>query len=93
MFASKKSDRSIPWGILMIEAIFVILSVLLALGLNSWRESRQNQDLAHRALNGLTEEFSSNCVLISRVQPYHSEVARGDRPPEGLQVGLIRNDA
>lgn len=93
MFASKKSDRTIPWGILMIEAVLVILSVILALGLNSWRESRQHRDLANRALNGLTEEYSTNCGLISRIQPYHNEVASGDRPSEGLQVGLIRNDA
>ncbi|HMB97766.1 MAG TPA: hypothetical protein VKM36_04755 [Balneolaceae bacterium] len=93
MFFSKKPDGKLSLAMLSLEAFLVILSVLLALGLNSWRESRANQELAVRALNSLANEFSLNCSRINSFQSYHKEVASGERESEGLQIGLIQNSA
>lgn len=93
MLSSKKTNGKIPWGLLGIEAILVILSVLLALGLNSWRESRANQELALRALQGVIDEFHTNCSRVENFHPYHQEVADNERDPAGIQIGLIRNDS
>lgn len=90
---STKSRQKINWSLLLIEAFLVVLSVLLALGLNSWRESRANNNLALRALSTVSEEFSVNCSRIQDFQEYHLAVANGERDSEGLQIGLIRNDS
>lgn len=93
MLYSAKSDNKLNWRLLFLEAFLVVLSVLLALGLNSWKENRSNMELAERALKSVTEEFSINCSRISEFQQYHREVASGERESEGLQIGLIQNSA
>ena len=93
MIFSKKSGNKISWPVLFIEALLVVLSVLLALGLNSWRENRSNEELAERALKSVVDEYSTNCSRISDFQEYHKEVATGERESEGLQIGLIQNSA
>jgi len=90
---SKNSNRKISWKLLSLESLLVVLSVLLALGLNSWRENRSNQELAVRALKSVSNEFSANCTRINNLHTYHKEVASGDRESEGLQIGLIQNSA
>lgn len=82
-----------PWGLLSVEALLVVLSVLLALALNSWREGRANEALALRSLQGVMDEADVNCSRIRLFHEYHREVADREREPEGIQVGLIRNDA
>jgi hypothetical protein len=93
MLFYNKSDTKINWPLLLIETLLVVLSVLLALGLNSWRENRSNEELAERALKSVVEEYSTNCSRINTFQDYHKEVATGKRESEGLQVGLIQNSA
>lgn len=82
-----------PWGLLSVEALLVVLSVLLALALNSWREGRINEALALRSLQSVVDEADVNCSRIRIFQEYHRSVADREREPEGTQVGLIRNDA
>lgn len=82
-----------PWGLLSVEALLVVLSVLLALALNSWREGRANKALALRSLQSVVDEADVNCSRIRNLQEYHRAVADREREPEGIQVGLIRNDA
>lgn len=93
MLSSKNLDRKMPWGLLSIEALLVVLSVLLALALNSWREGRTNEALALRSLQSVVDEADINCSRIKLMQEYHRAVADRERESEGIQVGLIRNDA
>lgn len=93
MLASKRENGRIPWTLLGIEALLIVLSVLLALGLNGWRESRTHHDLAVRSIQGLVDEFDQNCERIRQFHSYHQAVAEGERESTGIQVGLIRNDA
>ena len=81
------------WAVLVFEAIIVVLSVLLALGLDRWSGERENQKLAQRALQGVVDETSINCARIKYHQPYHQAVANGTQKPEGIRISLIRNDA
>jgi len=41
MLSAKTGSKKIPWKLFSIEAILVVLSVLLALGLNNWRGPTQ----------------------------------------------------
>jgi len=51
MLLTKLKSRDIPWKLLTVEAALIVLSVLLALGVDSWREGR-----AQRALQGFVDE-------------------------------------
>lgn len=93
MLFTKKSFANLPWKLLIIEGLLVVLSVLLALALNSWRESRANQRLAERALQEVVDEVQTNCAQINKVQQYHQSVANGEQDPLGIQIGFLRNDA
>ena len=93
MLSTKKNNNKLPWKLLSIEAALVVFSVLLALGLNSWRQSQSQEQLAQRALRGIVEEVETNCTQIKKVQSYHQAVANGDREPGGIQIGLLRNQS
>lgn len=93
MLSSKTGSNKIPWKLLSIEAVLVVLSVLLALGLNSWREGRAHQDLAQRALQTVVDEAMGNCKKIETLLPYHRSVFALEREYEGLGEVFIRNDA
>ncbi|MFN2332949.1 MAG: hypothetical protein ABR550_00800 [Wenzhouxiangellaceae bacterium] len=93
MLLTKLKSSEIPWGLLSLEAILIVLSVLLALGVDSWREAREQQTLAERALQGFIDEAQANCENIRATEEYHRAVVEGNRPPEGMRVGLLRNDA
>lgn len=45
---------------LLLEATMIFFAVLLALGAEEWRESRDRNQLAERALRGVIEELRSN---------------------------------
>ena len=90
---SNNSFFDLPWKLLGIEAVLVVLSVLLALGLNSWRQSEANEELGIRALQEVFVEAKANCSSILVQQDYHKAVVSGEQEPTGLQIGLLRNDA
>jgi len=50
-------SSEIPRGLLSVEAVLIVLSVLLALGVVSWREAREQQTLAGRALQGYLGQY------------------------------------
>jgi len=93
MLSSKGTGNSIPWGILTLEAVLIVLSVLLALALENWRENREHQHLAERALQTVIDEAMDNCERIQSLLPYHRAVIAGEEEYEGLGKVFIRNDA
>lgn len=93
MLAPKNITNRIPWGVLTLEAVLIVLSVLLALALENWRENREHQDLAERALQTVIDETTENCAKIQSLLPYHRSVMAGDEDYEGLGRVFIRNDA
>lgn len=92
MLLTKLRSADIPWKLLTVEAVLIVLSVLLALGVDSWREAREQRALADRALLGFIEEAQANCRRIRSLTDYHRSVVDGEAEPHGIQVGLLRND-
>ena len=90
---TKSSVGAFPWRTLAVESLVVVLSVLLALGVDSWRQSRAERHLALEALQGILDEARSNCERVLKLQGYHEAVIAGDTEPQGIQIGLLRNDA
>ncbi|MFU8878112.1 MAG: hypothetical protein ACNA7E_08210 [Wenzhouxiangellaceae bacterium] len=81
------------WALLLVEAALVVISVLLALALNSWREASAHHALAQRAVQTVVDETAGNCAIILDVLPYHEQVLDGQTEYKGLGLALLRNDA
>lgn len=93
MLLTKLKSSDLPWKLLTVEAVLIVLSVLLALGMDGWREEREQRDTASRALQSFVDEAESNCRQIAGADSYHAAVVAGEREPQGMVVGLLRNDA
>jgi hypothetical protein len=50
---------------LILEAAFVVFAVLLALGVDEWRENRTNQKLADRTRDSIIEEIHANYLELN----------------------------
>ncbi len=75
------------WGKLLAEAFLIILSVMLALTADSWRQSRLNEQMSQKALSNITREILENRAAIDAVLPTHMallETLQGDDPPSGI---------
>lgn len=93
MLLTKKNFSDLPWRLLSVEAMLVVASIFLALALENWRENLFEDRLAERALQEFVDEVQTNCGRMRSIHPYHESVASGERAPEGIQIGLLRNDA
>jgi hypothetical protein len=93
MLISKLRLTELPWKLLGVEALLIVLSVLLALALDSWREEREHRELADRAVQSFVDEMVFNCHRILLTEEYHQAVVAGEQAPQGVQVGMLRNDA
>ncbi len=93
MISTKKKVSDLPWRLLLIEAFLVVASVFLALALEDWQQSRAENKVAERALQGFIDEMQINCRKITNVKAYHDGILSGERNPQGVQIGLLRNDA
>ncbi|MEJ2218763.1 MAG: hypothetical protein P8099_19425, partial [Gemmatimonadota bacterium] len=88
----------LPWAELLIEAALVVLSVLLALGLNSWRQHRTDQALADQAVRNLAREIRQNRAEVEKALPYHKtllDTLGSAHPPLGIAArpAYVQNNA
>lgn len=60
-------------GKLLMEFVSVVFAVLLALGLNHWREERANQELADKALTNIFIEVFTNKNDLEEQFPIYEE--------------------
>jgi len=59
------------YGHLFIEAAMIVFSILLALGIESWREHRKHEELATMALANIRTEIAANRDSLRKVLPEH----------------------
>lgn len=92
---------------LVVEAGMIFLAVVLALAAEEWRENRDRQELADRALNSVVEEVRSNLDELERSAPSNiarleaaravlEEMEAGDESGDadiGLEVSLLSTAA
>lgn len=90
-----------------IESLLIVLSILLALAVDQWREGRNNQELARQSLQIFAQEIEQNLAMMNDVVPYHMGLqqvvaemaAEPDRSVdvhsivEGLQPTVLLNTA
>lgn len=69
--ASEKQDtsshRKLPIQTLLIEVFSIVLGVLLALGMNEWREQRAHQTQVKAALQNISHELRSNLDVLTTI--------------------------
>ncbi len=63
----EKGSRSLPFQRLFLEFFSIVLGVLLALGLNEWRENRSHQSQANAALLNIKNELQSNLEILTAI--------------------------
>jgi len=58
----------------LVESVFIIFSVLVALAVDEWREARSNREQAAQAESAILEELRSNRALVDEALRYHSSL-------------------
>lgn len=90
-----------------IESLLIVLSILLALAVDEWREGRSNETLADQSLQIFAQEIEHNLAMLRDVVPYHmglqqvvgqmaaepERVAEVHSIMEGLQPTVLHNTA
>jgi hypothetical protein len=65
--------RSIPWPRIIAEGVAIVVSILLAFGIQAWWEGAQNRGQEREILAGLEDDFEANLNEIRRVIDEHLE--------------------
>ena len=94
MLTAKKTLKDRPWLLLFAEFIIVILSVLIALGLDSWRENSSVQKIADNALQNFEREIIVNQAEIKQAFDHHTilmEEIRNGKLGVSMNIGTIEN--
>lgn len=72
---ARRAGRSrIPWGMLLLEATFTVVAILLALAADDWRQRREERALVRDALSAFDAELSSNRERLNAARPYHESL-------------------
>jgi type II secretory pathway pseudopilin PulG len=83
------------------ESVLIVLSVLLALAVDQWRDERDRAELAEVALGSIRAELEANRAGVERAREHHlamhdsltTYAEAGQRPPARLYLGGIFNPA
>ncbi|HEX6134093.1 MAG TPA: hypothetical protein VFZ24_09020 [Longimicrobiales bacterium] len=90
-----------------VESLLIVMSILLALAVDEWREGRNYQELAQHSLEIFGREIEQNLAMLSEIVPYHvglrdvvtDMAAHPDRVVdvhsilEGLEPTVLQNTA
>jgi hypothetical protein len=64
------SKTALHW---LLEGLLIVVSVLLAFGLNGLRENQAERELTSRVLNGILAEIEYNLQVLEPYVPMHSQ--------------------
>ena len=54
------ATRSIPWPRILVEGVAIVVSILLAFGIQAWWEGVQEREEEQDALASILQEFETN---------------------------------
>jgi hypothetical protein len=58
----------------LVESVLIVVSILLALGLDEWQEDQEIEELIDRSITNFVNEISQNRSRIDDVSAYHRGV-------------------
>jgi hypothetical protein len=68
--------REIPWPRILAEGGAIVVSILLAFGIQAWWDGKQQQQELEDILRSLHDDFSQNLVIIDAASEGHKNIAR-----------------
>lgn len=96
MLTSRKKLKDRPWVLFSLEFLIVMLSVLLALGLDSWRANKAEFELADKVLQNFEREILTNLAEVQEAYNHHvklfDEIMNGRRGIS-MRAATIENSA
>ena len=72
----KNSGAKFKLSTVVIEAVSIVLAVLLALGVDEWREGRSQQKQAESALVNIAEEIRANQKTLKQIHENNVETIK-----------------
>jgi hypothetical protein len=60
----------------LFESALITLSILLALGLDEWRENQQNEDMIEQAMYNFLSEIRQNKIRVDDAAPFNRGLSR-----------------
>ncbi len=60
----------------LIESVLIVVSILVALGLDSWREERQDAEVVRQALSNFLVEIDQNKLRVDDAAPFNEGLYR-----------------
>ena len=69
-----EKHREIPWPRILVEGAVIIVSILLAFGIDAWWDGRQELEEEQRLLLALKSEFETNLSKIEEQLKYRQAV-------------------
>jgi len=89
--------RHIPWLRILAEGVAIVVSILLAFGVQAWWEQRQVRDEEQQALIGLEADFLANLLELNRTVSTHTDfmraVARLEEMSDEDRAALTKDSA
>ena len=73
---AKKKKKKINFRYLLIEALLIVFTVSLALGLNEWRASVKEETMAEKVRTNILSEIKSNKEDLAIKMEYHLETSQ-----------------
>lgn len=98
MTALRRRLTGIPWLQIALETFFVITGVLLALGLDEWRQERRDRQLVELALRNIRAEMEENRAAVGEAVAYHQDLIDRLQKDPGMdgvpfRPAILRNNA
>ncbi|MEM1261342.1 MAG: hypothetical protein AAGH76_03020 [Pseudomonadota bacterium] len=94
--------RQIPWPKITAEAFAVVISILLAFGIDAWWSNRQEERLADESLAALRDELSANIDELQHEREFREAVIASvaelfrivgtDAPPDEANIDELLED-
>ncbi len=94
-----RSARNASWGYLALEAGLIVLSVLLAFGIQEWRQGQRDAASAERAREAIRREIVANRAEVENLLEVHRhEIERirqdsSNRLMVNWQTSVLQNSA
>lgn len=73
------------WKVVLVEALMIVLSVLLALFINEWKSNSNELKNTNTVMENISAEIKSNQTLVENFIPYHKTVL------EKIQVAALKD--
>ncbi len=80
-----EARRRQSWGILVVEMVVIVVSILLAFSLESWRDDREGEERQEAMRAAMRADFASTLTYLGQlIEAGDTLVARSARLLEGL---------